>query len=347
MSGIGVVELLVLFVVLPLVALVVAAYLLGTARRAAVMDEQLARARRHQVGVSVLAGAVAMVAMPAGRRADSVARPGGGAARAAVADGRGRLPGAVGRRGDLPAALGRGALDRAQRALARQRGAAGWLRACIGLGVLDLVLFARGVDRRRRPVSRWTEGDRARTATPLPRDRLRGSSAHRPRSSPAPSRGWSAEPRSRGPTIATDLRGRRGAAPGERRPGAAVARLGTRGDRGRQPPRGRQRLELSGGPDPSGPVGAAFSGLGVLAVIAAIAIPFVPVPRLPRESHDPVTGARRGPLMPVCLTLDLRAASPAYEQLRAQLGGHIRAGTLAPAPSCRSCGRWPVTWGWP
>ena len=42
------------------------AYLLGTARRAAVMDEQLARARRHQVGVSVLAGAAALVTMPLG-----------------------------------------------------------------------------------------------------------------------------------------------------------------------------------------------------------------------------------------------------------------------------------------
>ena len=34
--------------------------------------------------------------------------------------------------------------------------------------------------------------------------------------------------------------------------------------------------------------------------------------------------------MPVSLTLDLRAASPAYEQVRAQLGGHIRSGTLTP-----------------
>jgi DNA-binding transcriptional regulator YhcF (GntR family) len=34
--------------------------------------------------------------------------------------------------------------------------------------------------------------------------------------------------------------------------------------------------------------------------------------------------------MPVALTLDLRSASPPYEQLRAQLGGHIRTGTLAP-----------------
>ncbi len=34
--------------------------------------------------------------------------------------------------------------------------------------------------------------------------------------------------------------------------------------------------------------------------------------------------------MPVSLTLDLRAASPAYEQVRGQLGGHIRSGTLAP-----------------
>jgi DNA-binding transcriptional regulator YhcF (GntR family) len=32
--------------------------------------------------------------------------------------------------------------------------------------------------------------------------------------------------------------------------------------------------------------------------------------------------------MPVSLTLDLRAASPAYEQVRAQLAGHIRSGTL-------------------
>ncbi len=32
--------------------------------------------------------------------------------------------------------------------------------------------------------------------------------------------------------------------------------------------------------------------------------------------------------MPVELTLDLRSASPAYEQVRAQVGGHIRAGTL-------------------
>lgn len=34
--------------------------------------------------------------------------------------------------------------------------------------------------------------------------------------------------------------------------------------------------------------------------------------------------------MPVSLTLDLRAASPPYEQLRAQLAGHIRAGVVAP-----------------
>ncbi|MEO6511252.1 MAG: GntR family transcriptional regulator [Nocardioides sp.] len=34
--------------------------------------------------------------------------------------------------------------------------------------------------------------------------------------------------------------------------------------------------------------------------------------------------------MPVSLTLDLRAASPAYEQVRAQLAGHIRSGTVAP-----------------
>ena len=66
MSGIGIVELFVLFAVLPLLGLVVAAYLLATARRAAVMDEQLARARRHQVGVSVLAGAAALVTMPMG-----------------------------------------------------------------------------------------------------------------------------------------------------------------------------------------------------------------------------------------------------------------------------------------
>ena len=34
--------------------------------------------------------------------------------------------------------------------------------------------------------------------------------------------------------------------------------------------------------------------------------------------------------MPVPLTLDLRAASPPYEQLRAQLAGHIRSGTVSP-----------------
>jgi GntR family transcriptional regulator len=32
--------------------------------------------------------------------------------------------------------------------------------------------------------------------------------------------------------------------------------------------------------------------------------------------------------MPVPLTLDLRAASPPYEQVRAQLAGHIRGGTV-------------------
>jgi DNA-binding transcriptional regulator YhcF (GntR family) len=34
--------------------------------------------------------------------------------------------------------------------------------------------------------------------------------------------------------------------------------------------------------------------------------------------------------MPVALTLDLRAASPPYEQVRAQLAGHIRSGAVAP-----------------
>ncbi len=34
--------------------------------------------------------------------------------------------------------------------------------------------------------------------------------------------------------------------------------------------------------------------------------------------------------MPVGLTIDLRAASPPYEQVRAQLAGHIRSGTVAP-----------------
>jgi GntR family transcriptional regulator len=35
-------------------------------------------------------------------------------------------------------------------------------------------------------------------------------------------------------------------------------------------------------------------------------------------------------MTPVSVTVDLRAASPAYEQVRAQLGGHIRSGTLPP-----------------
>ena len=65
MFGIGIVELGVLLLI-PFLVLGVSAYLLATARRAAVMDEQLARARRHQVGISVLAAAVALATMPAG-----------------------------------------------------------------------------------------------------------------------------------------------------------------------------------------------------------------------------------------------------------------------------------------
>ena len=95
---VGIVELFVLFAVLPLLGFGVAAYLLGTARRAAVMDEQLARARRHQVGISVLAGAVAIVTMPLRPALTPWLGQDDGAARAALADGGRGLPGAVGRR---------------------------------------------------------------------------------------------------------------------------------------------------------------------------------------------------------------------------------------------------------
>ena len=72
--------------------------------------------------------------------------------------------------------------------------------------------------------------------------------------------------------------------------------------------------------------------LGWVLVLALPVLPFAPVPQLPHSypARRPRPDPGRGSLMPVSLTLDLRAASPAYEQVRAQLGGHIRSGTLTP-----------------
>ena len=290
--GLGAVELLVTFVVLPAVGVVAAAYLLGTARRAAVMDEQLARARRHQVGTSVLAGAVALVAMPAG---------------AALTPWLGQdtvlpvLP-------SLMVALACAVLWVGEVTFPRPSGTvrstvlnprsldnvvpSGWLRACIALGALDLVIFAFGAMTADDGRSlRWTEGNQVRRASPYPG--IDYVASQLVALLVAGAIAWlvcrAATTR---PTIATDLDGD---AVLRRASGGRVLRWlcwGLVATAAGDLLSAGSALSSDAAPESLGPVGAALSGLGVLAVIAAIVIPFVPVPRLQRGSHNPVgTGA--------------------------------------------------------
>lgn len=290
MFGVGIVEMFVLFVVLPLVGIAVAAYLLGTARRAAVMDEQLARARRHQVGVSVLAGAAALVTMPAG----AALTPWLGQSTVLPV-----LPSLMVVAACAVLWLGEVTFPRPSGAVrstvlnARSFESvvpSGWLRACLTLGALDLVLFAFGAltadDGRSL---RWTEGDRARTASPYP-----GIDYVAPQLVALLVTGaiaWlacrAAMTRS---TIATDLEGD---AVLRRASGGRVLRWlcwGLVATAASDLLAAGSALSSAAAPESLGPIGATLSGLGALAVIAAIVIPVLPVPRLPRVSHDNPVG---------------------------------------------------------
>jgi hypothetical protein len=290
--GLGVVELLVLFVVLPLVGLVVAAHLLGTARRAAVMDEQLARARRHQVGISVLAGAVAIITLPIG----SALTPWLGQNTVLPV-----LPSVMVVAACLVLWVGEVTFPRPSGPVrstvlnARSFNSvvpSGWLRACIALGALDLLIFAFGALTADGGRSlRWTEGDRARTASPYP-----GIDYVAPQLVVLLVAGAIAWLVCRAaitrPTIATDLKGD---AVLRRASGGRVLRWlcwGLVATAAGNLLAAGSALRSAAAPESLGPVGAAFSGLGVLAVIAAIVIPFLPVPRLPRVSHHDPVGTR-------------------------------------------------------
>ena len=282
MLGIGIVELFVLFGVLPLLGIAVGAYLLGTARRAAVMDEQLARARRHQVGVSVLAGAAALVTMPLG----AALTPWLGqstvlpvlpslmvvAACAVLWVGEVTFP--------RPTGLVRSTV-------LNPRGLSsviprGWLRLCVGLAALDLVLFVAGALTADGGHQVTIENDGVtQHRVAVPRSDLRAASARRSR----------------------------------RRRVGCLGRVSLcyHPTDHRLRPRGRRRVRrasggrvlrwlawgltataagnlLTGGASwqsaaPSGQdwPGAVAVGLGVLMVLVAIALPFVPVARLSRE----------------------------------------------------------------
>jgi hypothetical protein len=290
MSLTGILGLLVLFVVLPLIGLAVAAYLLGTARRTAVLDEQVDRARRHQVGISVLAGAVALVTMPLGAAltpwlGQSSVLPLLPSMMVATACG-------VLWVGELTFPRPSG-LVRSTVLNARGLGSVvppGWLRLCIGLAAFDLFLFTacaltatdgRGI--------RFETSDVVSTATPYP-----GLSYVVPQTvalTVAALIAWgvcrSAITR---PTIATDLEGdavlRRASGGRVLRwlcwglVATAAGNLLTAGS-----------AWQSAAPSDRDWVGAVAMALGGVLAVVAIVLPFVPVARLAREPHPVLVGS--------------------------------------------------------
>jgi hypothetical protein len=282
MFGIGVVELFVLFVVLPLLGVVIAAYLLGTARRASVMDEQLARARRHQVGVSLLAGAAALVTMPVGAAltpwlGQSTVLPLLPSLMVVVAC-------AVLWLGEVTFPRPTGLV---RSTVLNPRGLdsvlpRGWVRLGVGLAAFDLLVFAGGVlTADGAKAITFTEGDVTHTATPYP-----GYAYVVPQLAAlavATVVAWgvcrSAINR---PTIASDLEGdavlRRASGGRVLRWlawGLAATAAGNLVSAGAS----WQSAAPSGQDWP----GAVVLVLGFLMVLLAIALPFVPVARLSRE----------------------------------------------------------------
>ena len=139
MFDLGIVEIFVLLL-LPVAAVLVAGYLIATARGAADLDQQVARARRHQIGTSVLAGGAALAIVPVGNAVTQEAvlpvLPSVMVATACAVLWLGEVtfprPSGVVRSTVLnPRGLG-SVIPR------------GWLRLCGGLAALDLVLFLAG-----------------------------------------------------------------------------------------------------------------------------------------------------------------------------------------------------------
>ena len=282
MFDIGIVEMGV-FLLIPFLVLGVSAYLLATARRAAVMDEQLARARRHQVGISVLAAAVALATVPVGAAltptlGQSTVLPllpslMVAAACAVLWVGEVTFP--------RPSGMVRSTVLNArglESVLPR-----GWLRLCIGLAVFDLVLFAlTAATADGGHAISWQEGAEVRVASPYP-----GLAYVVPQLvalTCAAVVAWmvcrAAVTR---PTIASDLEGdavlRRASGGRVLRwlawglVATAAGNLLTAGDSWQ-----------SVAPSAWDPVGAAAVVLGAALVVVAIVLPFVPVARLARRT---------------------------------------------------------------
>lgn len=84
--------------------------------------------------------------------------------------------------------------------------------------------------------------------------------------------------------------------------------------------------------DPGWQQNAALGAMALGAALGVVGIVLVllPAPRLPRvPGHTAGAGRGRTPVT-VAVTLDMTAATPPYEQVRAQLAGYIRAGALRP-----------------
>jgi hypothetical protein len=289
--GLGVVELLVLFVVLPLVGFAVAAYLLGTARRAAVMDEQLTRARRHQVGISMLAGAAALATLPLasalshwqGQSAVLPLLPSLMVAAACAVLWIGELT--------FPRPTG---LVRSTVLNARGLDSVvprGWLRLCLAMAVLDIVVFAAGALTAHGGDGLRFEGDwGSAQATPYP-----GTAYVLPQLLALASAtliAWGVcRAAANRATIASDLEGDavlRRASGGRVLRWLAWGMLAT------------AAIDLTTGGsawldialDDVAWVGAVALWLGRVLIVAAIALPFVPVARLAREPRAMPAGAR-------------------------------------------------------
>jgi hypothetical protein len=280
MFGIGIVEVGVLLLI-PLLVLGVSAYLLATARRAAVMDEQLARARRHQVGISVLAAAVALATMPAAAAltpwlGQSTVLPllpslMVAAACAVLWVGEVTFP--------RPSGMVRSTVlnPRGLESVLPR----GWVRLCIGLAVFDLGLFVlTAATADGGNAISWQDGDEVRVATPYP-----GLAYVVPQLLALTCAALVAWMVCRAainrPTIATDLEGD---AVLRRASGGRVLRWLAWGlvatAAGNLLTAGSSWQSVS--PSAWDPVGAVAMALGVALVVVAIVLPFVPVARLAR-----------------------------------------------------------------